>query len=116
MRDCNFDNGEHLYCEGQLGRSPPVLDIWRGRGELNVPPSNLIGTDSTLQLIIRVFAFEFTLRGWPSTCQGVAGDGGFGTSVFYNGGIEPSAPTGMLEPASQPQMSPCALGECLVAA
>jgi hypothetical protein len=115
MLDCNFDNGEHLYCEGQLVSSS-VLGIWRERGELNVPPSNLIGTDSDLQLIIRVFALEFMLRGWPSTCQGVAGDGGFGTSVFYNGGIEPSAPTGMLEPASQPQMSPRALGECLVAA
>ncbi|SDY94982.1 hypothetical protein SAMN05421754_103421 [Nitrosomonas sp. Nm58] len=115
MLDCNFDNGEHLYCEGQLVSSS-VLGIWRGRGELNVPPSNLIGTDSDLQLIIRVFALEFTLWSRPSTCQGAAGSGGFSTSVFHNDGIEPSAPTGMLEPASQPQMSPRALGECLVAA
>jgi hypothetical protein len=84
---CTFDSGPVLYCEGRvLGPGASVAGIWGGRGEMNVSPESLVGTQSSLQVHITIVAIETTFWAMPSSYQGVCGAGGVGITVFTGGG------------------------------
>ncbi|MET3666417.1 hypothetical protein [Caulobacter sp. 1776] len=84
---CLFDTGLNLTFEARVaGACSGLVGGWAGRGEMNVPPESLIGTDSDVQLIITPFALETTFWARPSKFQGVCGGGGFAIAGCAGGG------------------------------